>query len=91
VDDAVAFAERVRRAVEERAFTYEGGTLHRTLSAGVAAWPHPDVRHQEALVKAADDALYLAKAQGRNKVVAYGGQEFLEASPGETAADGAAR
>jgi diguanylate cyclase (GGDEF)-like protein len=83
VDDAVAFAERVREAVEAREFTYEGGTLHRTLSAGVAAWPHPDVRHQEALVKAADDALYVAKARGRNRVVAYGSEEFLAATAGD--------
>ena len=37
VNDAVAFAERVREAVEARDFTYEGGSLRRTLSAGVAA------------------------------------------------------
>ena len=72
VRDAMAFAERVRRAVAEREFTYEGGSLRCTLSAGVAAWPHPDVRHQEALVKAADDALYVAKEQGRNRVAAHG-------------------
>jgi len=53
VDDAAAFAERVRREVEARPFVYDGGSVHRTISAGVAAWPHPDVRHQEALVKAA--------------------------------------
>ncbi len=88
IDDAVAFAERVREAVEGRAFTYEGGTIHRTLSAGVAAWPHPDVRHQEALVKAADDALYVAKSRGRNRVVAYGSEEFIAATDG--AAEGQA-
>ena len=77
LDDAVAFAERVRRAVAERQFVYEGGTVRRTLSAGVAAWPNPEMRHQEALVKAADEALYVAKERGRNRVVAYGSPEFL--------------
>ena len=77
LDDAVAFAERVRRAVAEREFDYEGGTVRRTLSAGVAAWPNPEMRHQEALVKAADEALYVAKERGRNRVVAYGSPEFL--------------
>jgi diguanylate cyclase (GGDEF)-like protein len=76
VDDATAFAERVRREVEAREFAYDGGTVRRTLSAGVAAWPHPDVRHQEALVKAADDALYVAKQRGRNRVVPYDSDEF---------------
>jgi diguanylate cyclase (GGDEF)-like protein len=71
IADATAFAERVRREVEAREFTYADGTVRRTLSAGVAAWPHPEIRHQEALVKAADDALYLAKANGRNRVEAY--------------------
>ena len=77
VHDAVAFAERVRHAVESRDFAYDGGTVRRTLSAGVASWPHPDIRHQEALVKAADDALYVAKESGRNRVVAYGSPEFV--------------
>ena len=74
--DAEAFAERVRRAVAERDFAYPGGTVRRTLSAGVAGWPHPEVRHQEGLVKAADDALYVAKQRGRNRVVAYDSPEF---------------
>ena len=72
LEDARRFAERARQAVAGREFTYEGGALRRTLSAGVAAWPHADIRHQEALVKAADDALYVAKSSGRNRVVAHG-------------------
>jgi len=72
VEDARHYAERARAATEAREFAYEGGALRRTLSAGVAAWPHPDVRHQEALVKLADDALYAAKTGGRNRVVAHG-------------------
>ena len=76
LDDAVAFAERVREAVAARAFAYDGGEVRRTVSIGVSAWPHPDLRHQEALVKAADDALYVAKETGRNRVVAYGSPAF---------------
>jgi len=76
VDDAAAFAERVRGEVAARPFVYEGGTVHRTISAGVSAWPHPDVRHQEALVKAADDALYVAKALGRDRVIAYDSPDY---------------
>src|SRR5438105_6364682 len=43
LDAAVTFAERVRKQVEGHTFTYDGGTLTRTASFGVAAWPHPRI------------------------------------------------
>ncbi len=76
LDAAVTFAERARRMVDDHVFTYEGGTLRRTLSAGVAAFPHPLVRVRDELVKASDDALYAAKSLGRNRVVRFDSAEF---------------
>ena len=73
---AERLAERVRHAVEAHTFTFPGGTLHRTLSAGVAAWPHARLATPDALVKAADDALYVAKETGRNRVVRFDSPEF---------------
>ena len=76
LDAAVTFAERLREKVETHNFTYSGGTLCRTMSCGVAAAPHPRVKDQEALLRAADEALYVAKETGRNRVVRFDGAEF---------------
>jgi two-component system cell cycle response regulator len=78
LDAAVTFAERVRKAIEDHTFTFEGGTLKRTASFGVAGWPHPKVSHCDSLVKAADDALYVAKETGRNRVVRFDSELFHE-------------
>jgi diguanylate cyclase (GGDEF)-like protein len=78
LDAAVTFAERVRKAVETHTFTFDGGTLQRTMSCGVAAWPHPRIEDCDALVKAADDALYVAKETGRNRVIRFDSQAFNE-------------
>jgi two-component system cell cycle response regulator len=76
LDAAVTFAERLREKVEGHTFSYVGGTLRRTMSCGVAAAPHPRVKDQEALLRAADDALYVAKETGRNRVVRFDSADF---------------
>ncbi|HEY3019807.1 MAG TPA: diguanylate cyclase [Solirubrobacteraceae bacterium] len=72
VDDARAVAEELRARVSETRFRADDDesaaeTLRVTLSAGVAAFPeHGD--SAQALIKAADVAVYEAKAAGRNRV-----------------------
>ena len=76
LDAGVTFAERVRKAVEEHTFTFDNGSIHKTVSCGVAGWPHPKITNTDKLVCAADDALYVAKETGRNRVVRYESDEF---------------
>jgi diguanylate cyclase (GGDEF)-like protein len=67
--DARSAAERIRLSVAGAAFRHSGGSARLTLSAGVAAHEaeqgYPDA---QALLKAADRAMYLAKRAGKNHV-----------------------
>jgi diguanylate cyclase (GGDEF)-like protein len=63
LDAAVEVAERIRATLASRIF--EGRRV--TLSAGVAEYPTHGEGH-ERVVAAADDALYRAKEEGRNRV-----------------------
>ena len=70
--EATLVAERVRQAIESHPFPQEGllpgGRL--TISIGLATFPD-DGDFVQALVKAADSALYQAKAKGRNRTVPF--------------------
>lgn len=70
LDKASALCERFRERVKEHEFTYEELTLRITTSVGVAARPTGGIITGRQLVDQADKALYQAKSQGRNKVVA---------------------
>lgn len=72
-DAATTFAERVRARVERHPFAV-GPTeaLNMTLSAGVATYPDAGVSDPRALIRGADQGLYAAKRQGRNRVTRYG-------------------
>ena len=87
LDSAVTFAERLRQRVDDHTFSFEGGTLKRTMSCGVASWPHPRIAGREEMLKAADDALYVAKELGRNRVVRFDSAEFNEHVEAEDDAD----
>lgn len=65
--EAAMVAGRVRQAVEDKVFQLDGATAKITISIGVAGYPQ-DTSTRPALVKAADDALYVAKQSGRNNV-----------------------
>jgi two-component system cell cycle response regulator len=65
--EASTVAERLRRAVAE--FPFGGDDpVHVTASLGLACFPAPGMERPDELVRAADDALYRAKAAGKNRV-----------------------
>jgi diguanylate cyclase (GGDEF)-like protein len=66
LDHAVAAAEKVRKTVGT--WTFPGVARPVTISLGVAAFP-ADGDSRDALVSAADRALYAAKQGGRDRVV----------------------
>jgi two-component system, cell cycle response regulator len=63
-----AVAERIRQAVESHRFEIEGEVVPIATSAGVASIPEQGINDTQALVAAADQALYDAKRTGRNRV-----------------------
>ena len=66
---ATSFAERIRELVEAQPFAEtQGGGLRITASIGVATFPSPGLQTVEDLLAKADQALYRAKAEGRNLV-----------------------
>ncbi len=65
-------AEKLRQDVKNLDVINKGQHLGAvSMSFGVAIFPN-DAQDWEALIKAADDALYMAKREGRDKVVAAG-------------------
>src|SRR4051794_23539215 len=68
VADAAALAERLRRAVEEHEFMYDGNRIAVSISVGVARAPRPGVSTPAELLVVADETMYEAKRSGRNRV-----------------------
>jgi len=66
--EAQRIAERIRIQFAEAARKVDGDAVDATVSVGVATATMP--AQLSDLVAAADDALYRAKAEGRNRVMA---------------------
>jgi diguanylate cyclase (GGDEF)-like protein/PAS domain S-box-containing protein len=67
---AVECAERLRIAIEDTTVTFGQAKISMTASFGVAEFPRDGTTDGE-LITAADQALYAAKAAGRNRVIGY--------------------
>ena len=66
-EQALAIGEQMRAAVGGEPIAHKGITVNPTISIGFASFPN-DGELMEELTRKADDALYRAKAAGRNRV-----------------------
>ncbi|RQT97035.1 GGDEF domain-containing protein [Burkholderia cenocepacia] len=66
---AAQIAERIRVAINELELEHVGSEYGRvTASIGLASWTPEQDAEPGAIIKSADEALYYAKATGRNKI-----------------------
>jgi diguanylate cyclase (GGDEF)-like protein len=72
LETAVEVAERIRKKIESQFFFGDrrNPRVRKTISAGVAAYP-AQADDEIELIDRADRALYMAKQEGRNRVVCY--------------------
>ncbi len=61
--------ERIRRAIEATTVQDRGNTIRCTVSLGFGSYPATPAEDETALIQSADEALYQAKNDGRNRVV----------------------
>jgi diguanylate cyclase (GGDEF)-like protein len=66
---AAELAERLRQAAENHPFSFEGRRYTVTISLGAASTDGTEVLSPQELIGRADERLYRAKNQGRNRVV----------------------
>ena len=79
----MAVLERIRRRLEAMAFPVAGqAPFHVTASFGVVAMT-PENSSVNALFECADQALYQAKNQGRNRTVTYAPDQSKTAGQAE--------
>ena len=72
-------AERIRLTLARHAISYREAVIQVTISLGVATGTSC-MKDYNALIKAADDALYNSKRQGRNRVSIAGKSKTIAAS-----------
>ncbi|MDL2225896.1 diguanylate cyclase, partial [Eubacteriales bacterium OttesenSCG-928-M02] len=70
--DALSIAQDIRTAVESFPFSTESGSFSITISIGAQTYQRDKHSNLDAFIADADAALYQAKHNGKNQVVAAG-------------------
>lgn len=70
LEGGIKTAERIINGINTRSFDVMGMEAHLAVSIGISIFPD-DAINKEGLIKAADEALYLAKRTGGNKAVTF--------------------
>ena len=68
-DDAVVFCERLRKSVEETSFMFGDQDINVTVSVGCTVFSAKEGDTVDTIIEKADQALYMAKEEGRNRCV----------------------
>jgi two-component system, cell cycle response regulator len=74
---ALTVADRVWRSVGQKPFA-AGDRRHKvTVSVGVSLYPSREIKGKDQLLKSADEALYRAKNEGRDRICVFQQQGYL--------------
>ncbi len=68
IEGAISILTRIKRSLTKRFFLHENKRLLITFSAGIAEYRHGEL--QESIIKRADEAMYCAKNNGKNQILA---------------------
>lgn len=68
ITEGMAVADRLRKDVQDITFPFPMENLTVTISLGVATYPSERIDCVDSLIRQADEALYRAKQNGRNRV-----------------------
>lgn len=70
-DEAMSFAERIRRIVGDLRLEHEDSVIRVSVSGGIASVPEIEAKDPREMIELADLALYHSKNNGRNMVSFY--------------------
>ncbi len=79
LSNAEKAADKLRQVIAEAPFTLQGKTVDVTLSCGLSCFVDGEIDTIDAMIMAADRALYRAKREGKNRVIVS--EECLENTP----------